>query len=607
MEFERSRPKEFSNLINGEAIGFSSTKMGLKRRSVSMPKLFTKFKDSYDVTADNNKTPRENDLITSEQHEKSKEEGSATANIITSRNNIIENNMDSSYKERSQIIQIFSGGENSRELGMRILKFSTTQQSKQPEMKDSPDGVTIEADKNKSFQAASKHSTRPGFSERFRGMFNSIFHLNRRHDGTRFKTEFNSSLPSHTETTQQRDSIRHSKSLPDLNSKIKPIPKDFPRQRSFLFGWARKAKKRSKSNRIERQDSYSSANPSSSCESSPDLSWHKKKHFLKRGTKSVDLPSSHITLNNDDSHASPHFARNYESSPASSPSSFADISGSSNQVYFNGLSPRFSPDISRPSSSQALSNAESCSNKNRMLSQSLSGGLSFDKHLSRIQRQRRQFSKSLSESSENSRTFSPEDLNNSMISSASFAAQRKRRIFASNSKSYDKIDGADLSFRQIFKEDPETSSQGFGMEQKKQNFSERQNDIIYNIIQRELARNLQGKEFHPQESRIWCTNISDSIKSKIEVLTGGVFKIIVQVFIGAVEDEGVMTATQCSLSPRIDNFTVASYRHDCIFAFASVLAIDFREISVPAKTFQNMLYAQVHTSCKNDETRDVRG
>ena len=100
--------------------------------------------------------------------------------------------------------------------------------------------------------------------------------------------------------------------------------------------------------------------------------------------------------------------------------------------------------------------------------------------------------------------------------------------------------------------------------------------------QQELESFLSDKQFQPGKVKDWCRVLSESVKSRVVHITGDAYKVVVQVFIGALCEDGIHAAIQCnntltassSSSDKHDTdqglFTV-TYKGDDLFAVVSVL------------------------------------
>ncbi|XP_066928147.1 transcriptional regulator ATRX homolog [Clytia hemisphaerica] len=92
--------------------------------------------------------------------------------------------------------------------------------------------------------------------------------------------------------------------------------------------------------------------------------------------------------------------------------------------------------------------------------------------------------------------------------------------------------------------------------------------------QRELETFLVGKEYHAENVNQWCRTLSESIQSRIVQITEDNYKIVAQVFIGALFDDGIHAAVQCTTSNNNDNFFTVTFKGKDMFVVASVMTFE---------------------------------
>ena len=92
--------------------------------------------------------------------------------------------------------------------------------------------------------------------------------------------------------------------------------------------------------------------------------------------------------------------------------------------------------------------------------------------------------------------------------------------------------------------------------------------------QRELESFLTGKEYHAEHVNQWCRTLSESIQSRIVQITEDNYKIVAQVFIGALFDDGIHAAVQCTTGNNNDNFFTVTYKGKDMFVVASVMTFE---------------------------------
>lgn len=71
--------------------------------------------------------------------------------------------------------------------------------------------------------------------------------------------------------------------------------------------------------------------------------------------------------------------------------------------------------------------------------------------------------------------------------------------------------------------------------------------------------------------------LSDLIRSKVCALYGENWKVVANVFIGAVSDHGLAVASQCLWVPECDKFASATFENNVLFAFGVVFAVSYEK------------------------------
>lgn len=95
------------------------------------------------------------------------------------------------------------------------------------------------------------------------------------------------------------------------------------------------------------------------------------------------------------------------------------------------------------------------------------------------------------------------------------------------------------------------------------------------VLQRVLNDYLTNKLFQPNEVNNWCRALSESIKERIIQVTEDRLKVVVQVFIGALCDDGIHAAVQSSTgSTNNDGFFTVTYNGQDMFAVASIFTYE---------------------------------
>ena len=111
--------------------------------------------------------------------------------------------------------------------------------------------------------------------------------------------------------------------------------------------------------------------------------------------------------------------------------------------------------------------------------------------------------------------------------------------------------------------------------------------------QQELKSFLSDKQFQPGKVKDWCRVLSESVKSRVVHITGDAYKVVVQVFIGALCEDGIHAAIQCNKTEAVNGsssiskdddgdddqglFTV-TYKGKDLFAMVSVLTFELMAV-----------------------------
>lgn len=97
---------------------------------------------------------------------------------------------------------------------------------------------------------------------------------------------------------------------------------------------------------------------------------------------------------------------------------------------------------------------------------------------------------------------------------------------------------------------------------------------LKSTLKQELEFFLREKVFDCSKVNTWCRTLAESIKDRVILLTEEKYKIIAQVFIGALLDHGIHAAIQSTCDKNKDGFFAVTYRGNDMFAIASILAFD---------------------------------
>lgn len=95
---------------------------------------------------------------------------------------------------------------------------------------------------------------------------------------------------------------------------------------------------------------------------------------------------------------------------------------------------------------------------------------------------------------------------------------------------------------------------------------------VKEIIRETLKAQLTNMEYSHRECGEKGRIISQLIEKSVKSFSGAMYKVTALVYIGAMRDQGIELACQCSWSPGIDLFAMETYRTQTLFASAIVFA-----------------------------------
>ena len=368
-----------------------------------------------------------------------------------------------------------------------------------------------------------RHDRRSGISRRLRGIFQSLFHLDKREKGhIQNSHRICSQLDNEFECLEE-PSCPKSRSLPNLyrtgRSSKKPL----------ISSILRKSKRRINSFR-QRNRSLTSFNSLTSNDNLQDFGRSLSRHRKSNGFSDVSVPNSPVNCEHR-----PVFHSSVECSPVTQ----------SKQTLF---------------SSEETGNFCARLRRERFRRSRTTDAGKQGNHGDRFA--------SFSESSDVTEESDSLDLNDVIISNVSAAVQNRRKM----TRKSPAADDSPITGRNCI------DKEEHNFDTDKEHNNEQWMKTLFQLADLELQGYLLNRVFDPQRSKDWCSDIGELIRDKVQIEAKGGFKIIVQVFIGAIEDDGIRTAAQCNLNPRCDNFTVVSFRNNTLFAFASLFIVDVREL-----------------------------
>lgn len=93
------------------------------------------------------------------------------------------------------------------------------------------------------------------------------------------------------------------------------------------------------------------------------------------------------------------------------------------------------------------------------------------------------------------------------------------------------------------------------------------------ICERVLVGELDNKEYCEDSAKEWIASIGNTIKSEIKCLTVPRYKIVVQVTIGQMKDQGVSVASRCLWDITFDNYTSVNFTNSSLWANVMVFGV----------------------------------
>ena len=89
------------------------------------------------------------------------------------------------------------------------------------------------------------------------------------------------------------------------------------------------------------------------------------------------------------------------------------------------------------------------------------------------------------------------------------------------------------------------------------------------VIDAVLQERLTGKEYDEADAKEWSIEISEDVKARVKELAYKRYKIIVQVTIGELRDQGVRVASRCLWATPTDNYASSSFQNVSLVPGAS--------------------------------------
>lgn len=96
---------------------------------------------------------------------------------------------------------------------------------------------------------------------------------------------------------------------------------------------------------------------------------------------------------------------------------------------------------------------------------------------------------------------------------------------------------------------------------------------VREICERVLLDELGCKDYFEDNAKEWIINIGNAIKSEVKSLNIPRYKVIVQVTIGQMKDQGVSVASRCLWDITFDNYTAVNFTNASLWANVMVFGV----------------------------------
>uniref|UniRef100_A0A7S2V6C1 Dynein light chain n=1 Tax=Fibrocapsa japonica TaxID=94617 RepID=A0A7S2V6C1_9STRA len=94
------------------------------------------------------------------------------------------------------------------------------------------------------------------------------------------------------------------------------------------------------------------------------------------------------------------------------------------------------------------------------------------------------------------------------------------------------------------------------------------------IAERILKEELEGKEYEENEAKLWSITICDRVREHVkEECNIPRYKVVVQVSLGQMKDQGVRVASRCLWDTNTDNYASVSYKNHTLWCSCMVFGI----------------------------------
>ena len=93
------------------------------------------------------------------------------------------------------------------------------------------------------------------------------------------------------------------------------------------------------------------------------------------------------------------------------------------------------------------------------------------------------------------------------------------------------------------------------------------------ICESVLSKQLENLVYDDESAKLWTIKIGDTIKSEIKSLNIPRYKVVVQVTIGQMKDQGISVASRCLWDISNDNYACINYTNETLWANVMVFVI----------------------------------
>mmetsp|Transcript_18404 Transcript_18404/g.27813 ORF Transcript_18404/g.27813 Transcript_18404/m.27813 type:complete len:114 (-) Transcript_18404:180-521(-) len=98
--------------------------------------------------------------------------------------------------------------------------------------------------------------------------------------------------------------------------------------------------------------------------------------------------------------------------------------------------------------------------------------------------------------------------------------------------------------------------------------------VVKRISKEVTEKHLAGKEYDEDATKEWVVAIADEIKNRCkEELNMPRYKIIVQVTVGQVKDQGVRVCSRCLWDTSVDNYASTNFENESIWCSTMVFGL----------------------------------